>query len=198
MSVHSNCIFMITKKSAKDVDDNLDGLDDSFNDVIDKPKKRVRRTKEELKENYVDPLQMEKLIEEYYVSGKLSSDLADMVQKIATRLGYAQNFINYSFKTEMIGDAVIKMITALTRKRFKCNSGYNPFSYFTKVAYRAFQNRIKKEKKEYETLHRYQEEVFNLLTENNQIPTRKNTRNSGGDDDSYDSNNEQDYTVDEE
>jgi hypothetical protein len=189
---------MITKKSAKDVDVDLDSLDDSFNDVIDKPKKRVRRTKEELKENYVDPLQMEKLIEEYYVSGKLSSDLADMVQKIATRLGYAQNFINYSFKTEMIGDAVIKMITALTRKRFKCNSGYNPFSYFTKVAYRAFQNRIKKEKKEYETLHRYQEEVFNLLTENNQIPTRKNTRNSGSDDDSYDSNNEQDYTVDEE
>lgn len=186
---------MITKKSTKDSDD-LDSLDNSFIDVIDKPKKRVRRTKEELKENYVDPLRMEKLIEEYYVSGKMSSDLADMVQKIATRLGYAQNFINYSFKTEMIGDAVIKMITALTRKRFMCSSGYNPFSYFTKVAYRAFQNRIKKEKKEYETLHRYQEEVFILLTENNQIPTRKNTRNSSNEGDSYDSNNEQDYTVD--
>ena len=44
----------------------------------------------------------------------------------------------------------------------------------------------KKEKKEYETLHRYQEEVFSLLTENNQIPTRKNTRNNSTDDDSYD------------
>jgi DNA-directed RNA polymerase specialized sigma24 family protein len=108
-----------------------------------------------------------------------------MVQKIATRLGYAQNFINYSFKTEMIGDAVIKMITALTRKRFKCDNGYNPFSYFTKVAYRAFQNRIKKEKKEHDTLHRYQEEVFSLLTENNQIPARKNTKNST-EEDGYD------------
>jgi hypothetical protein len=154
-------------------------------DIIAPPKKRVRRTKEELKENYVDPIEMEKLIALYYKTGILENDLADMIQKIATRLGYAQNFINYSFKTEMIGDAVIKMITALTRKRFKCDSGYNPFSYFTKVAYRAFQNRIKKEKKEYETLHRYQEEVFNLLTENNQIPTRKNTK-SANDDDSYD------------
>ena len=149
------------------------------------PKKRVRRTKEELKENYVDPIEMEKLIALYYKTGELKNDLADMIQKIGTRLGYAQNFINYSFKAEMIGDAVIKMITALTRKRFKCNSGYNPFSYFTKVAYRAFQNRIKKEKKEHETLHRYQEEVFNLLTENNQIPTRKNTKRTN-EDDSYD------------
>lgn len=154
-------------------------------DLITLPKKRVRRTKEELKENYVDPIEMEKLIVLYYKTGELKNDLADMIQKIATRLGYAQNFINYSFKTEMIGDAVIKMITALTRKRFKCNKGYNPFSYFTKVAYRAFQNRIKKEKKEHETLHRYQEEVFNLLTENNQIPTRKNTKRTN-EDDSYD------------
>ena len=151
------------------------------------PKKRVRRTKEELKENYVDPIEMEKLIATYYETGSLKNDLADMIQKIATRLGYAQNFINYSFKTEMIGDAVIKMITALTRKRFMCNKGYNPFSYFTKVAYRAFQNRIKKEKKEHETLHRYQEEVFNILTENNQIPARKNTKMSNDNgDDSYD------------
>lgn len=160
--------------------------DNSIDSLPSAPKKRIRRTKEELKENYVDPIEMERLIVAYYGCGKLSEELADMVQKIATRLGYAQNFINYSFKTEMIGDAVIKMITALTRKRFMCNSGYNPFSYFTKVAYRAFQNRIKKEKKEYETLHRYQEEVFSLLTENNQIPTRKNTRNNSTDDDSYD------------
>jgi hypothetical protein len=163
------------------------------------PKKRVRRTKEELKENYVDPIEMEKLIIEYYKSEKLSSELADMVQKIATRLGYAQNFINYSYKSEMIGDAVIKMITALTRKRFKCKKGYNPFSYFTKVAYRAFQNRIKKEKKEHETLHRYQEEVYNLLTEACHVPVKKNTRHeSDDDDDGYDQSNAQEYKDTEE
>ncbi len=172
---------MPRRKKIKDEDfshdpnseDDLASLWDSANF---KKKKRVRRTKEELKPNYVDPIEMEQLIIKYYETGVLKDDLADMVQKIATRLGYAQNFINYSYKSEMIGDAVIKMITALTRKRFKCNSGYNPFSYFTKVAYRAFQNRIKKEKKEHDTIHRYQNEVYSLLIESGQIPFQKNTR----------------------
>lgn len=153
-------------------------------------KKRVRRTKEELKPNYVDPLEMEQLIIKYYETGELKDDLADMVQKIATRLGYAQNFINYSYKNEMIGDAIIKMITALTRHRFKCNEGFNPFSYFTKVAYRAFQNRIKKEKKEHDTVHRYQNEIYTLLTESGQLQVQKNTPFNTDYDDSYRSENE--------
>jgi hypothetical protein len=178
---------MRTKK-IKDDDYDIDDVDLSsiIDDLPKKPKKRVRRTKEELKPNYVDPLEMERLIVVYYETGILKDDLADMVQKIATRLGYAQNFINYSYKSEMIGDAVIKMITALTRKRFKCNVGYNPFSYFTKVAYRAFQNRIKKEKKEHDTIHRYQNEVYSLLTELGQIPAQKNTRFDNDYDGSYD------------
>jgi len=167
-------------------DDNPDNLAEIFAD-IPTVKKRVRRTKEELKPNYVDPIEMENLIIEYYKTGELKNELADMVQKIATRLGFAQNFINYSYKEEMIGDAIIKMMTALTRQRFKCSSGYNPFSYFTKVAYRAFQNRIKKEKKEHDTIHRYQNEVYKVLTESGQLPYQKNTRGSDYDNDYDDS-----------
>ena len=168
----------MAKKTSK-IDDCYIGDTPDISSILDEPlklasKKRVRRTKEELKPNYVDPIEMEKLIKEYYETGDLKNELADMVQKIGTRLGYAQNFINYSYKSEMIGDAVIKMITALTRKRFKCDSGYNPFSYFTKVAYRAFQNRIKKEKKEHDTIHRYQNEVYSLLAESGQLPYQKN------------------------
>jgi hypothetical protein len=167
---------MATKK-IKDEDFFIDDLSEIIDESLSKPKstKRVRRTKEELKPNYVDPVHMEVCIKKYYQTGVLDNELADMIQKIGTRLGYAQNFINYSYKTEMIGDAVIKMITALTRKRFKCDSGYNPFSYFTKVAYRAFQNRIKREKKEHDTIHRYQNEVYNLLEESGQIPYQKNS-----------------------
>lgn len=168
------------RKKIKKEDDFLED-DFDINQLLSeadkaKPKKRVRRTKEELKPNYVDPIEMEQLIKSYYETDYLDPKLADMVQKIGTRLGYAQNFINYSYKEEMIGDAIIKMVTALTRKRFKCDSGYNPFSYFTKVAYRAFQNRIKKEKKEHDTIHRYQNEVYSLLTESGQIPAQKNAR----------------------
>ena len=176
---------------------NKEELEDDFDEILkglDEPKKRstkrVRRTKEELKPNYVDPIEMEKQIKEYYETGKLENSLADMIQKIGTRLGYAQNFINYSYKQEMIGDAIIKMMTALTRHRFKCDAGYNPFSYFTKVAYRAFQNRIKKEKKEHDTIHRYQNEVYSLLMESGQIPTRKNSGRLEDENESYYCENE--------
>jgi hypothetical protein len=184
---------------------NNENLEDDFDEILknlDEPKKRstkrVRRTKEELKPNYVDPIEMERQIKEYYKTGKLENSLADMIQKIGTRLGYAQNFINYSYKQEMIGDAIIKMMTALTRHRFKCDSGYNPFSYFTKVAYRAFQNRIKKEKKEHDTIHRYQNEVYSLLMESGQMPTRKNSSRLDDENESYYIENEVVNEVEEE
>jgi len=154
--------------------------------AIVKPKepipKRVRRTKEELKDVYIDPIEMESLIERYYETDIICEKLASMVQMIAVRLGLARNFYSYSFKTEMQGDAIVKMMTALRRKRFKCGVGYNPFSYFTKVAYHAFQNCIKKSKKDFDTLKRYQEEAYENHVCSGQIPSRKNTRNGSSDD----------------
>ena len=146
------------------------------------PIKRVRRTKEELKDVYIDPIEMERQIFEYYTTDILSESLAAMVQMIAVRLGLARNFYSYSFKTEMQGDAIVKMMTALRRKRFKCNVGYNPFSYFTKVAYHAFQNCIKKHKRDFETLKRYQEDVYESHVCSGEIPCRKNTHNAMSED----------------
>lgn len=148
------------------------------------PRKRVRRTKEELKDVYINPLHMEKLIQEYYndKNEKISEELAAMVQMIAVRLGLARNFFSYSFKTEMQGDAIVKMITALRRKRFKVNAGYNPFSYFTKVAYHAFQNCIKKHKKDFDTLKRYREDVYEDRVCSGYIPCQKNSHNPASED----------------
>lgn len=146
--------------------------------------KRVRRTKEELKDVYINPENMENLIKQYYESpdDKISEELASMIQMIAVRLGLARNFFSYSFKTEMQGDAIVKMMTALRRKRFKVGVGYNPFSYFTKVAYHAFQNCIKKSKKDFDTLKRYQEEIYENNICSGQIPSKKNSRNLNFDD----------------
>lgn len=144
------------------------------------PIKRVRRTKEELKDVYINPIEMEALIIQYYECDIISDKLAEMVQMIATRLGLARNFYSYSFKTEMQGDAIVKMMTALRRRRFKAGVGYNPFSYFTKVAYHAFQNCIKKSKKDFDTLKRYQEEMFESHICTNNLPCRKNFHNDTG------------------
>lgn len=150
-----------------------------------KPQKRLRRTKEELKDVYIDPVEMERLIIKFYETEIVSEELAGMIQMIAVRLGLARNFYSYSFKTEMQGDAIVKMMTALKRKRFKINSGYNPFSYFTKVAYHAFQNCIKKNKKDFDTLQRYQQEVYEGHVCAGNIPSQKNTHYYSQDDTSF-------------
>jgi hypothetical protein len=151
-----------------------------INPLSPPPQKRTRRTKEELKDVYIDPVEMEALIIKYYETDIISDKLAEMVQMIATRLALARNFYSYSFKSEMQGDAIVKMMTALRRKRFKTKAGYNPFSYFTKVAYHAFQNCIKKSKKDFDTLKRYQEEMFESHMCSNNLPCRKNFHNDSG------------------
>ena len=125
-------------------------------------KKAVKKKKKKKKKKayYVNPAEFLADIEEYYVSDDLTNKLGEAVYKIATGLSYAPNFINYSYKDEMIGDAVMKMVAALRNKKFNIDSGNNPFSYFTTIAFHAFINRIKKEKKHRETITQYQEKVY--------------------------------------
>ncbi len=95
--------------------------------------------------------------------------LAESINKIAIGLSYAPNFINYSYKDEMIGDAILKMFSALKNKKFNVDTGNSPFSYFTTIAYHAFINRIKKEKRYRETISKYQENVYSdIMNEGSQ------------------------------
>lgn len=77
-----------------------------------------------------------------------------------------------TYREEMVGDAVIRMIEALTSQKFNPHKG-NPFSYFTKIAFHAFCNRIKKEKKVRETLANYQNKIYNEMIDNRVIPYKK-------------------------
>ena len=111
--------------------------------------------------------------------------LAESINKIATGLSYAPNFINYSYKDEMVGDAILKMFSALKNKKFNCETTNNPFSYFTTVAFHAFINRIKKEKRHRDTITRYQETVYNdMMTETGAAPVHTDpTSDMGGNND---------------
>ena len=51
-------------------------------------------------------------------------------------------------------------------KKYNLDSGNNPFSYFTTIAFHAFINRIKKEKKHRDVISEYQEVVYDQLREN--------------------------------
>ena len=136
------------------------------------PVKKVRkaRKKKAKKPYYINPAEFLADITEYYSTDDLTEKLGTDIVKIATGLGFAPNFINYSYKDDMIGDAVLKMLTALRNKKFNIDSGNNPFSYFTTIAFHAFINRIKKEKKHRETISQYQEKVYFDMSTDSEYP----------------------------
>ncbi len=137
-------------------------------------KVKKKRKKAEDKPHYVNAREFEDALIKYYDDGKLTNYLGEAIQKIASGLSYAPNFINYSFKEDMIGDAVLKMYQAILHKKFKLNEGFSPFGYFTTIAYHAFICRIKKEKKHHEVIEEYKERQFDLmLNESEDFPSHK-------------------------
>ena len=134
--------------------------------------------------NYVNSKEFYKAICEYYSTDDLKDSLAEDVYKIAVGLSYAPNFINYSYKDEMVGDAVVKMFSALKNKKFNIETTNNPFSYFTTIAFHAFINRIKREKKHRETIANYQETVYSdLMNEEGGAPVYINPETGQPNDD---------------
>ena len=113
------------------------------------------------KENYyVDPSVFKESLSKYYTTDLLTDDLAENIKKIAYGLSYNSSFINYTYKDDMIGDALIKMYSALRGKKYRFSEESNPFSYFTTIAFNAFVNRIKKEKRHHEAEKNYREKVY--------------------------------------
>jgi hypothetical protein len=72
--------------------------------------------------------------------------LGECILKIATGLSRKSNFINYSYKDDMILDGIENCIHCM--HSFDPEKSSNPFSYFTQVIYFAFLRRIAKEKKQ--------------------------------------------------
>jgi hypothetical protein len=137
---------------------------------LEKPPKttkpRKKKKKDPNKERYyVNGAEFLVSIVEFYDSGSdmIPNELAIYVKKIAEGLSFAPNFINYSYKEDMVGDAIVKMLSALRNKKYDPGNGSNPFSYFTTIAFHAFINRIKKEKKHRDMVSEYQEAVYSEL-----------------------------------
>ena len=66
--------------------------------------------------------------------------------KIATHLSYRPNFINYTYRDEMISDGIENCLQYVNN--FNPEKSNNPFAYFTQIIYYAFLRRIQKEKKQ--------------------------------------------------
>ena len=72
--------------------------------------------------------------------------------KIANHLSYRPNFINYTFRDDMISDGIENCLQYLGN--FNPEKSNNPFAYFTQIIYYAFIRRIQKEKKQTTIKHK--------------------------------------------
>lgn len=113
-------------------------------------------------EYYVNSKEFRQHLTDYYDTDEMTNELATNIVKIAEGLSYNHRFIRYSksWKEEMVGDAIVKMYHALEKKLYKIESEFNPFSYFNRIAWNAFTNRINKEKGQHEGLNEYKEMVY--------------------------------------
>lgn len=138
-------------------------------------------------EYYISPKEFKESLKRFYDSDVLTDDLAENVKKIAYGLSYNSNFINYTYKDDMIGDALIKMYSALSRKKYSFKEETNPFSYFTTIAFNAFINRIKKEKRHHEAEKNYREKVYeDIMTDPENGGAYIYVKPISDDDDEYD------------
>lgn len=84
-------------------------------------------------------------------------------QQIAEGLSHRPNFISYSYRDEMVMDAVENCLKAIRNYNIEAatrTGNPNAFAYFTQISYYAFLRRIAKEKKQQDIKDSYFENTF--------------------------------------
>tara|TARA_B100000900_G_scaffold310708_1_gene269442 strand:+ start:807 stop:1361 length:555 start_codon:yes stop_codon:yes gene_type:complete len=117
----------------------------------------VKLTKKKKTEHYVDNKvfleEMKKYRKKVLSARKrnrkdppINDYIGECFLKIANHLSYRPNFINYTYKEDMISDGIENCLTYVAN--FDPEKSNNPFAYFTQIIYYAFIRRIQKEKKQ--------------------------------------------------
>ena len=75
---------------------------------------------------------------------RVTNYIGECFLKIANHLSYRPNFINYTFRDDMISDGIENCLQYLSN--FNPRKSKNPFAYFTQIIYYAFIRRIQKER----------------------------------------------------
>ena len=83
---------------------------------------------------------------------RVSEYIGECIYKIATRLSTKPNFINYSYRDEMICDGIENCLQYINN--FNPEKSQNAFAYITQIIYYAFLRRIQKEKKQAAIKHK--------------------------------------------
>lgn len=124
--------------------------------------KAVKRRKglSKTDQHYVDNSKLQDAIMEYKLlvsdaekrgelkRPKMSEYLGDSIYKIASRLAMKTNFAGYTYRDDMISDAIENCVSYICN--YDKSISNNAFAYITQICYFAFLRRIGKEKKQQE------------------------------------------------
>jgi len=77
---------------------------------------------------------------------RIPNYIGECIYQIANRLAFRPNFINYSYRDDMVADGLENAIMCINN--FDPEKSNNPFAYFTQIIYYAFLRRIMREKKQ--------------------------------------------------
>ena len=119
--------------------------------------KTQKLKKPKIKPHYVDNKKFLEAMVEYKEKcrvaeekGKKKPDVTNYIGecflKIANHLSFRPNFINYTYRDDMISDGIENCLQYMSN--FNPEKSNNPFAYFTQIIYYAFIRRIQKEKKQ--------------------------------------------------
>ena len=117
----------------------------------------MEKIKAKLKPHYVDNkkflqamvdyrLKCEKAEEKKRKRPEVTNYIGECFLKIANHLSYRPNFINYTYRDDMISDGIENCLQYMSN--FNPEKSNNPYAYFTQIIYYAFIRRIQKEKKQ--------------------------------------------------
>jgi hypothetical protein len=95
---------------------------------------------------YAALVERRKIIEETGEKPPVTEFIGECILNIAKGLSMKHNFIGYSFREEMAGDAIIHCLRYIDS--FDPKVSNNPFSYFTQTSYYVFLERIREERGE--------------------------------------------------
>ena len=125
------------------------------------------------KPHYVNNKQFSQAVVDYVKTVKAAEDaneqlpvvpdyIAQCFLKIAQGLSHKANFIRYTYREEMVMDAVENCLKAITNYNIDAQTrtgNPNAFAYFTQICYYAFLRRLAKEKKQQDIKFKYIEKA---------------------------------------
>jgi chromatin segregation and condensation protein Rec8/ScpA/Scc1 (kleisin family) len=110
-------------------------------------------------DTYLNKRDMYEELVEYNKTKVISERLAKMFQTLARKFSTHSWFFRYTYREDMIADAVSKMVEKVSNFDLNHPSA-DPFAYFTRIAYCQFRQMIKKENRQTQTREEYRAEVW--------------------------------------